>query len=229
MDDATRAWTAAVALLLASSLLLGPAHARGQVPGQGQGFETGLQVTPRVGLAIPAGELSGFLTYGPTVGLAVSHYFSDRAAVTVDADVEALPGKNFGATRPPGPDTRLWHLTAGGLLRFTNPEEAPGWVTTMRGGLGLTVLETDPFGPVTNPFTGEVVNSFSEMYLGGRVGFTLGYQVTPGLRLSAGTDLRVFAAREEATAALQQAARLVPGGIAAGVSVPVFLGGQLSL
>lgn len=209
---------AVLGALILGTVLGAPAELQAQ-PAMDE--ESGWALAPRVGFAFPTGQLDRLVDPGPMAGLGAVYHLSDRAGLSLDADAEVLDSQSFAATGTSSPEMRLWHFTGGAVIKFTNPEQAPGWLTALRFGGGVTLMETDDFGPVTNPFTGNSVSSFSEIHPTGYVGVNLGYRVTPSLRLSVGATGFGQITDSDKMAALNQTA-LGGAGMSTAASVPLY-------
>lgn len=169
--------TAIVAALAFAS----PALAQGQWSFDGRG-----------GVAVPVGDLSDVADAGPTFGVGIGYWFSDRVAVRVDGDLDLLSGKDSEGTGPALPDMNLWHYNAGVEVNVVEPSSP--WDFTLNIGGGLSTLDVD--GDEGTP------TDLSETYFTGNGGLLVGYDVSPNVNIFARGQWYLVFSDEEDTAPL---------------------------
>lgn len=207
--------------LLSLLVLAGPARGQGA-----EDFE-GWAVDARSGVALGAGGLADLADPGPAFGVGGSYWFTPSVAARADLDLEYYNRTEpFGPLEEEGPAVRLWHSTAGVLLRFTN-EELSRWSTLIGAGAGLTRFETDSF---LVPATGEVRPfEFSDTYFALYGELRVAYEVSRRVRVYLGGRSRFIEAEEQDTQVFREATggRVEPFGTVA--SFPFVLGASVGI
>lgn len=184
-------------------------------------------VNARSGITTTVGEMRNLSGPGPTVGVGVAYWFTPSVSLRGDVDAGFLGAEeSFGPLQQTGPNIRLWHTTAGVLLRFTR-KELPKWTTLLGIGGGATTFDTDPF---LIPVSGEARPfEFSDTYFSAYAQLRIGYEVSENALISLGIRSNLIVTDEEATEIFQVATdgRAAPFGTTG--SFPVTLGLSLEI
>lgn len=157
----------------------------------------------RAGVALPAGELTGAVDPGATLGAGVSYFLDRHFGVWGGVDVQFLSGAtdDVGNTFP---DMRMVHAGVGGELNLfggydvrDDPDPTPV-TATFRLGLGVSDLDTEDTldGGAPAPLV------FEHTYLSFQGGATAGYQVTPRVNVFVGSTAHLILTDLEDTRAL---------------------------
>jgi len=192
--------TTAVALT-GAALMFAPAGVSAQYQAtvyQPQAFDVAVQA----GAAIPGHHLQDFTDVGLNLGADAAWHLTNRFAVRVDGDYDALPGqKNVPIAPAHGlPDIRLLHF--GGGLEFdfggVRSSATPWFVTTDVGG-GFTNFRTHDFLQPDGSST-KVAKTYPDV----DAGVELGYHVSQSMTASIGGEGLVAFSKESDMAPLAE-------------------------
>lgn len=223
-DSATaarRLGAALVGLLLSIPLLATAASAQEETPARGWALDA------RAGITTTVGEMRNLSGPGPTLGAGVAYWLNPNVAIRGDVDAAFLGSEEpFGPLQEVGPKIRLWHTTAGVLLRFTT-EELPRWTTLIGVGAGATTFDTDPF---LIPVSGQARRfEFGDTYFSSYARLRIGYEVSEDARISLGIRSNLILTDEEATEIFQVATDGRASAFGTTGSFPVTLGVSLEI
>jgi hypothetical protein len=140
-----------------------------------------LDVDVRVGAAVPAADLTDYADVGVNFGAGAAWHLTDRVALRVDGDVNALPGRSDVATAGAVPDLRLWHVGGGLQFDLARMRTTSPWSLEANVGAGAATLDTDPFQDGPN---GEV--DLTQTYPDVNAGLELGYRVSEHVTAAVG-------------------------------------------
>lgn len=200
--------------LLATTLLLAstsPADAQ-QVDGQRFSIE------PRVGIAIPAGDLSDVADVGPGVGIGFAYRLSNRLAVRIDGDVDILSGLDSSGTGPEGPDATIYHYGAGLQYALLDPA-TNRWAIDVNLGAGASTFDVDDFSAGGDPV------DFSETYFTANGGVQVGYDVTPTVNVfGRGQAFLMFTDEDDTAVFSAFSPDIDPAGFDTAWSIPLSVG-----
>ena len=164
-----------------------------------------LSLTVSAGPSMPINQLSRITDTGAAIGADVAYGLTNRLAVTLDGDVDALTGHESIE-----PDMRLWHY-GGGLQVDVTPRQSP-FSIMLAGGANATTIDTSPIGIDSN-------TDFTHTYFGLNGGLELGYDVSKNVDFAVrGSSYFVFANKTQ-TAVLTNGTGAQP--LATAVTIPV--------
>lgn len=155
------------------------------------------------GIVLPAGELTGVVDPGASLGGGVSHFLTRNVGLWANTDVQFLSGTtdDVGNTFP---DMRMVHVGAGAELNLfrgyelrDDPDPTPV-TATFRLGAGFSSLDTEDTldGDRPSPV------AFDHTYLSFHGGATAGYQVAPRVNVFAGSTAYLMVTDREDTRVL---------------------------
>lgn len=146
----------------------------------GAAAQSSLKVEPRVGVAIPLGDLKDISEAGFAVGGSGSWFFHENIAIRADLVAELLNDRidPFGIV--PAPPLTLIHFTGGFEIDFAPPSNQGQPISfRIHGGGGATRVSGSA------EYTDGSSVDFSETYLSVVGGAAIGYRVTPRIEVFA--------------------------------------------
>jgi hypothetical protein len=173
--------TTAVALT-GAALMLAPAGVSAQYRAtvyQPKAFDVAVQA----GAAIPADHLQDFTNVGLNLGADAAWHLTNRFAIRVDGDYDALPGqKNIPIAPAHGmPDVSLMHLGGGLELDFGGVRTAATpWFVTTDVGAGFTNLRTQAFLHADGSMS-DVTKTYPDVDAGVELGYHVGHNMTAAI------------------------------------------------
>lgn len=185
MRTAPRTHSCITAAAVLVSLLVGAAAATAQ--------DHRFGVAPRVGMAVPLGQLGNMLEAGPSVGVTVSLPVHQRVALRADVHNNMFSGKALSTGRTAA-DANIWNLQFGAEADVLAPAAMP-LVVSLDAGVGALVVD----GPEYN-FTPLRTESHRTGHASARAGVSLGYAIRPSINVMAGAQYIVAHGKREQNA-----------------------------
>lgn len=168
------------------------------LPGQAAAQQGSVTVDAHGGFSLPGGELSNFQDGGPSAGLDVRYWITDRVAALVGGslafqsgtDGEDLVPPTIGGSPPflpavDAPDLDIFNYFGGFAFKLTPPGTTP-WNVEVDVGVGGTTVDADDF-PAAVPAEldldgdGELETLETDQFTNVSIhpGVKVGYQINP--------------------------------------------------
>ncbi len=189
-------WLAVVMVVAGMGLTSSATRARAQ------DNNSNISVDVRGGYSFTVADGKKLWKPGPNLGIGAAYWFNPRMAVRIDGEGEFLKGRtaaDIGSNGPiaafDAPNMQLYHYGAGLEWMALDPANTM-WRVDLKVGLGRTHMKSGDYpSGLSNPTPSGT--NFSHTYWSGYGGLTIGYQFSPNVAFSLGSEVNYILTRSE--------------------------------